>query len=149
MKTHPPQRPSRKLAVAVLMVLSVGFYILSLVTRLDDKHQGYDIFWMMWQASQRETLPIKLLAIWIYWMNLLWYISIICYFTKHLLGQFLFSIPNVLIIALAALILFSKLQFNLPNAPLFWAFSMIAAYCSGLLNYATHPRPQTVTTEDG
>jgi hypothetical protein len=143
-----PQSRSQRLAVAILVSLSVEFYLMACLTRFQDGDHGYVVFWMIGQVCLRETLPLKLGAIWVLWMNILWCLSIICYLSKHRRGQLLFSIPSLLIVALAALILFSKLSLDVGFPPLFWASSMITCFFSGLINYSTHPRPQTSLDED-
>ncbi|MGL6072584.1 MAG: hypothetical protein ACRC8S_00350 [Fimbriiglobus sp.] len=144
--THPQSRLARGL-VAGLVGLSVLFYILALVTPFDYRKLGYQFFEFVWRDAPNQTPLANFAIIALVWVNPMWFLSIICYLSKHRLGQLLFTLPGILAILLCMVFVVPRDIEDFVPAPWWWAFSMITAFFVGLLNYCTHPRPQT--TDEG
>ncbi|MGL6072581.1 MAG: hypothetical protein ACRC8S_00335 [Fimbriiglobus sp.] len=136
------QKPQSRLIrgiIAAHMGLSVMLYFLSYITPLTPAKIGYQLLAEVLRNLDQFYWQLGV------WANLMWFLSIVCYFSKHRLGQLLFAAPGIVTL-IASIVHIQNGKQTWLLAPWLWAISMLLAFYAGLINY--HPRPQTLTDED-
>ncbi|MGL6072580.1 MAG: hypothetical protein ACRC8S_00330 [Fimbriiglobus sp.] len=149
------QKPQNRLIrwlIAAHVGLSLVVYFLACIAPIDNSTVGYQFFEFYWNSKARVSIGHKLIVVGLLQVNLMWLLSIGLYFANFRLGQLMMSLPGAISLVFFLYMSYSVTQSGgislWPPACLFWAVSMLVAFYAGLINYATHPRPQALTDED-
>jgi uncharacterized membrane protein HdeD (DUF308 family) len=140
MASNPQSRWVRVL-IALHVGVSVALYLSAYAAPANSTKYGYHF-----ATDALRNLDMLFTQVGV-WANFMWFLSIVCYFSKHRLGQLLFAVPGI--VTLIALIVHTQnAKQTWLLAPWLWAISMLLAFYAGLINYSTCPRPQTSPHED-